>query len=342
MFNEQHKKESPILGLLGLGGGIARAGGVSLEVSGGDAEFTYNGKKIHVFTSSGALTVSGGPVSLEVFMVGGGAGGGGYCGGGGGGGGVVHHAAIDCSDGTNPVGLGLGGARRSLGQDTTFLGMTAKGGGYGAEGGGAGGAGSPGGSGGGGASGNNGAGKPGTQPSQNSPFTPDPNFNQYGNPGGLPHPGPGGNFSSNGGGGAGGAGGSNPNTGPGGDGGAGIQMPTTFRDPSNQYGAAGPGASFGWFAGGGGGSNSNNAGASTDGSALGTGGGGPNRSTPYAGGGAAGQTTSPGAATINPVAGGTNTGGGGGGGNVIPGTPSAQGDPLGRGGPGIVMVAFTP
>ena len=26
MFNEQHKKESPILGLLGLGGGIARAG----------------------------------------------------------------------------------------------------------------------------------------------------------------------------------------------------------------------------------------------------------------------------------------------------------------------------
>ena len=70
-------------------------GGVSLEVSGGDAEFTYNGKKIHVFTSSGALSVSGGPVSLEVFMVGGGAGGGGYCGGGGGGGGVVTHAASD-------------------------------------------------------------------------------------------------------------------------------------------------------------------------------------------------------------------------------------------------------
>ena len=182
------------------------------------------------FTSSGSLVVAGGPpVTLEVFMVGGGGGGGGYAGGGGGAGGVVHHASIDCSNGTKPVGVGLGGARRSLGQDTTFLGMTAKGGGYGAEGGGAAGAGSPGGCGGGGAAGNNGAGKPGTQPSQNSPFTPDPNFNQYGNPGGLPHPGPGGNFASNGGGGAGGAGDSHPNGGPGGDGGAGIQYPTTPR-----------------------------------------------------------------------------------------------------------------
>ena len=328
--------------MLGLGGGIARAGGVSLEVSGGDAEFTYNGKKIHVFTSTGALTVSGGPVSLEVFMVAGGGGGGGYCGGGGGAGGLVTHADITCNNGSNPVVIGTGGARRVNGTDTTFLGMTAKGGGHGAEGGGAGGAHSPGGSGGGGGSGPGGSGTGNaTQPSQNSPFTPDPNFNQYGNAGGSVS-GSGGNFSSNGGGGAGSVGESNPNAGPGGDGGAGIQIPTTFRDPSNQYGGAGPGASFGWFAGGGGGSNSNNAGAPTDGSALGTGGNGPNRATPYAGGGAAGQTTSPGAATINPVAGGTNTGGGGGGGNVIPGTPSAEGDPLGRGGPGIVMVAFTP
>ena len=55
MFNEQHKKESPILGLLGLGGGIARGGGSGVEVTGGDATFTYNGKQIHVFTSSGSL-----------------------------------------------------------------------------------------------------------------------------------------------------------------------------------------------------------------------------------------------------------------------------------------------
>ena len=316
-------------------------GGPSLDVSGGNAVFTYNGKKIHVFTSSGSLVVAGGPVTLEVFMVGGGGGGGGYAGGGGGAGGVVHHASIDCSDGTKPVGLGLGGARRSLGQDTTFLGMTAKGGGYGAEGGGAAGAGSPGGCGGGGAAGNNGAGKPGTQPSQNSPFTPDPNFNQYGNPGGLPSPGPGGNFASNGGGGAGGAGDSHPNGGPGGDGGAGRPAPSTFLDPSNQYGAAGPGSPFGWFAGGGGGANSNNAGAATDGSALGFGGQGPNRTTPYAGGGSAGQTTSPGAATINAQGGGANTGGGGGGGNPVPGTPAPDGAPFGAGGPGIVMIAFT-
>ena len=90
------------------------------------------------------------------------------------------------------------------------------------------------------ASGNNGAGKPGTQPSQNSPFTPNPDFAQYGNNGGLPSPGPGGNYSSNGGGGAGGAGEDNPNSGPGGYGGDGIQIPATFRDPSNQYGAQGP------------------------------------------------------------------------------------------------------
>lgn len=342
MFNEFTKKEMPILGVLGLGGGIARAGGGGgVEVSGGTV-FTYNGKTIHAFTSSGAVTVSGGPIDVEVFMVAGGAGGGGYCGGGGGAGGLITHAALTLSDGTSPVAMGAGGARRSIGGDTTFASMTAKGGGYGAEGGGAGGVGSPGGSGGGGASGNQGAGKPGTQPTLNSPFTPDPNFNQYGNPGGLPSPGPGGNFSSNGGGGAGGAGESNPNGGPGGDGGAGIQIPTTFRDPSNPYGGAGPGASFGWFAGGGGGSNSTNAGAPSDGSAVGSGGGGPNRTTPWAGGGGAGQTTSPGAATINPISGGTNTGGGGGGGNVIPGTPAPTGNPLGNGGPGIVMVAFTP
>ena len=29
MFNEQHKKERPVLGLLGMGGGIARGGGAA-------------------------------------------------------------------------------------------------------------------------------------------------------------------------------------------------------------------------------------------------------------------------------------------------------------------------
>ena len=311
-----------------------------VSVTGGDATFTYNSKKIHVFTSSGALTVVGGSVSLEVFMIGGGGGGGGYCGGGGGAGGLVTHADITCNEGPNSVVIGTGGARRSNGTDTTFLGMTAKGGGHGAEGGGAGGAHSPGGSGGGGGSGPGGGGSGNaTQPSQNSPFTPDPNFAQYGNAGGSVS-GSGGNYSSNGGGGAGGAGDSNPNNGPGGDGGAGRQIPTTFRDPSNTYGGAGPGSPYGWFGGGGGGSNSTNGGAPSDGSALGAGGQGPNRTTPYSGGGGAGQTTAPGAATINPISGHANTGGGGGGGEVVPGTPAPTGNPLGNGGSGIVMVAF--
>ena len=39
MFNEQHKKERPVLGLLGMGGGIARGGGaapVPISSSGGN------------------------------------------------------------------------------------------------------------------------------------------------------------------------------------------------------------------------------------------------------------------------------------------------------------------
>ena len=127
---------------------VMGGGGPSLEVTGGNNTFTYSGKQIHVFTSSGALTVSGGPVSLEVFMVAGGGGGGGYCGGGGGAGGVVLHTDISCGDGNNAVAVGGQVGRRIQGEDSTFLGMTAKGGGYGAQGGGAGGSSSAGGSGG--------------------------------------------------------------------------------------------------------------------------------------------------------------------------------------------------
>ena len=316
-------------------------GGPSLDVSGGNADFTYNGKKIHVFTSSGSLVVAGGPVTLEVFMVGGGGGGGGYAGGGGGAGGVVHHASIDCSNGTKPVGVGgSGGARRHFGQDTTFF-MTAKGGGYGAEGGGAAGAGSPGGCGGGGAAGNNGAGKPGTQPSQNSRLLLIPTLinmvilavsrilvlvetlhlmvaaalavlvililmvvlvEMVAQVYNIPQ-----------------------------------HLEIHQMDMEQQVQVL-----------------------LLDGSLaveeeqtqitqvlqlmdllLDLVAWGPNRTTPYAGGGSAGQTTSPGAATINAQGGGTNTGGGGGGGNPVPGTPGPDGHPFGAGGPGIVLVAFT-
>ena len=78
---------------------------------------THNSR--YVFTSSGALTVTNGPVSLEVFMLGGGGGGGGCCGGSGVPGRSVTHADITCNNGPNAVVIGTGGARRSSRTDTT-------------------------------------------------------------------------------------------------------------------------------------------------------------------------------------------------------------------------------
>ena len=54
-MKEQHKKESPILSLLGMGGGGGSGlqGGAGFSASGGDAEYTYNGNKIqnrHIVT----------------------------------------------------------------------------------------------------------------------------------------------------------------------------------------------------------------------------------------------------------------------------------------------------
>ena len=69
------------------GGGGAVADPVS--ASGGDAIYTYNGKKIHVWTSPGPFVLTGGPGPVEYFVVAGGGGGGADMGGGGGGGGVL-------------------------------------------------------------------------------------------------------------------------------------------------------------------------------------------------------------------------------------------------------------
>ena len=71
MFNEKHKKEMPFLGILGLGGGIARAGGGGsspISASGGNVDGANpgNGYIYHVFTSSGALTVNSGSDDVEI------------------------------------------------------------------------------------------------------------------------------------------------------------------------------------------------------------------------------------------------------------------------------------
>lgn len=98
MFNEQHKKESPILGLLGLGGGIARAGGASLGpfvASGGTKTGPEGGYYYHEYTSPGTFVVTDGITDIEIAIQGGGAQGGGGAGypsgkgGGGGGGGAT-------------------------------------------------------------------------------------------------------------------------------------------------------------------------------------------------------------------------------------------------------------
>ena len=93
MFNEQHKKESPILSLLGMGGGIGGglvqggSGGGGMDATGGTVyEDTSNNRKIHVFTfpNSDNFVVNSDPGSatLSVLCVGGGGGeGGDGCGG---------------------------------------------------------------------------------------------------------------------------------------------------------------------------------------------------------------------------------------------------------------------
>ena len=88
MFDKFFKKEKPLQGLAGLGGGFARfKGGGSVSVSGGTAipDGSYT---IRVFTSPGTLSISGGTLDVEYLVVGGGGAGGSGGGPGGGGGGA--------------------------------------------------------------------------------------------------------------------------------------------------------------------------------------------------------------------------------------------------------------
>ena len=88
-MKEHYRKESPILSLLGLGGGAGGnlGGGGGLVVSGGTLEpggiQPGNGEQYHVFTAPGNLVITGGDISVDFLMVGGGGGGSGGIGGGG-------------------------------------------------------------------------------------------------------------------------------------------------------------------------------------------------------------------------------------------------------------------
>ena len=92
--NFWHKKEKPLQGLMGLGGGSASplvGGAAPIDASGGniDGAEPGNGYKYHVFTSAGAFTVNSGAGDVEYLVVAGGAGGGYQAAGGGGGGGLL-------------------------------------------------------------------------------------------------------------------------------------------------------------------------------------------------------------------------------------------------------------
>ena len=121
--NFWHKKEKPLPTMIGMGGGatgLAQAGGATaLEATGGliNEYTTPTGNfRTHIFTASGALTISAG--KLEAFdywvVAGGGGGGSGFntraCGGGGGAGGCRYGSFPSVSvDSPIPITVGRGG-----------------------------------------------------------------------------------------------------------------------------------------------------------------------------------------------------------------------------------------
>ena len=304
----------------------SRINNKTLSATGGDSNYTYNGRKIHKYTTTGSTTfvVNSGSGTVEYFVVAGGGSGGADTEGDGGGGGAggVRSGLLAVSPGPYTVTVGAGGARQpgpeavgNSGSNSVFSTITAHGGG----GGGGANTGSPPSAI--GANGGCGGGGSGEDPNARgrgyNPLTPSPII------GGIPAPHPytiregcpgGGGDTSSGnrtGGGGGGAGspGGNGRPDDGGIGGVGVQAPNTFWDPSNPLGTSGPSDYNFYFAGGGGGGSQS--GNSSPGPVAGGGGGGVNSGT--------GDDAT------------ANTGGGGGGGNTG-----------GAGGSGIVLIAYYP
>ena len=290
-----------------------------------------NGYTYHVFDADGtfAQAAETGPGSIDVLIVaGGGAGGGRYYSGGGGAGGVVSSNSSITFTGSAPVVVGDGGdavgenTRGNTGSDSSFGGVTAKGGGGGGsyETYGVGGAGGSSG----GSSGYH-IGNPDRTAATPQPVPSD--YTAYGNAGGR-----GADPQGYGGGGGGGADavgydGGQPNGPParGGDGGAGKAFPA-FPGPIIAPAVPNPGpfgtavGPTGYYGGGGGGSNY----YSTPGDPVGGVGGGGRGAGPDVG------------STDSAVAGVDHTGGGGGAANYSPGLAGKAG------GKGLVIVRYQP
>ena len=310
-------------------------GTVSTAKASGGAISFFGGKTIHSFVSAGDFNnTSGGNLSCDVVMIGGGGGGGHNEGGGGGAGGYIFQPGRTVGTGPHGIIIGAGGRTEtgsagdgSPGTDTTFDGLTAKGGGAGGNW--QAGAGDPGGCGGGGASNSGGAG-PASQPGQSG----DSGTYGFGFVGGAG----GGNGNqppyAGGGGGGIGAAGEGAASDANGDGGIGKQIPTVFHDPTSGVGVPGPGGTKYWIGGGGGGGSTSQPpgiGGAWNGSSSVSGG-------PFAGGGnGTGGSPQP-EPTILASRGIQNTGGGGGShgaGNANTITPR-----IGHGGSGIVLIAY--
>ena len=128
----------------------------AISATGGDYTGEANGFYYHIFTSSSDFVMNTAGAVECLLIAGGGSGAAGNVAGGGGGAGGLIQKTVSLTAGTYPVVIGDGGAgvattnNGNTGQDSTFAGLTAKGGGYGGYNGQDGG---PGGSGGGGASG---------------------------------------------------------------------------------------------------------------------------------------------------------------------------------------------
>ena len=325
--------------LFNSGGGGGTAFGPTqgpFEATGGDATYTYSGKKIHVWTGPGTLITPGTckPMpGVEYVCIGGGGGAGGGLGGGGGAGAYrIGTIEILGNVASNTVTVGEGGegwtgaptnsgslpADYDGGQSDFAPGqpyqIISKGGGAGAGYPGAGNdsADEPapaavngyGGSGGGGSGCSGAAGG---------------SSGGAGNDGGAGRP-CAGSRNGGGGGGAGGAGQAGPSGASGG--GLGVQLPSTFQDPTNPYGQAWntPTTSGSWGVAGGGGGGS-------DGPGSGEGGAGTDApGSPSYGAGDGSPTGGAGTSAVN----GTGSGGGGGG----------NGTNGGAGGDGLVMIAY--
>ena len=133
MFNNWFKKEKPIQGMMGFGGGAAGyllggAVGGGVEGTGGTVDdSTFSDYKVHYFTAPGSFSLNADGY-IDIAVVGGGGGGGYNWGAGGGAGGVVVARDVPVTANTSmPVTIGNGGAGRannpgtgSQGQHSSF------------------------------------------------------------------------------------------------------------------------------------------------------------------------------------------------------------------------------